>query len=96
METGCTRTISIFHNFNLRIFNLRVSNPNELIVDVVLTRFRISICQGLGPTKHDEISEIDRTASRPEAVGDDVEDADQSNAVYDIACAVNNVAEPHV
>ena len=24
-----------FHNFNLRIFNLRVSNPNKLIVDVV-------------------------------------------------------------
>ena len=23
-----------FHNFNLRIFNLRVSNPNKLIVDV--------------------------------------------------------------
>ena len=24
-----------FHNFNLRIFNLRVSNPNKLIVDVL-------------------------------------------------------------
>ena len=23
-----------FHNFNLRIFNLRVSNPSKLIVDV--------------------------------------------------------------
>ena len=23
-----------FHNLNLRIFNLRVSNPNKLIVDV--------------------------------------------------------------
>ena len=23
-----------FHNFSLRIFNLRVSNPNKLIVDV--------------------------------------------------------------
>ena len=23
-----------FHNFNLRIFNLRVSNPNKFIVDV--------------------------------------------------------------
>ena len=23
-----------FHNFNLRIVNLRVSNPNKLIVDV--------------------------------------------------------------
>ena len=27
------RTVG-FHNFNLRIFNLRVSNPNKLIVDV--------------------------------------------------------------
>ena len=50
-----------FHNFNLRIFNLRVSNPNKSIVDVFLTRCRISMCQGLGPTKHDEISETDRT-----------------------------------
>ena len=48
-----------FHNFNLRIFNLRVSNLNKLIVDV-LTRCRISMCQGLGPKKHNEISEIDR------------------------------------
>ena len=52
-----------FHNFNLRIFNLRVSNPNKLTVDVFLTRCRISMCQGLGPKKHDEISEIDRTMS---------------------------------
>ena len=57
-ETGCT-TVR-FHNFNLRIFNLRVSNPNKLIVDVFLTRCRISMWQGLGPKKHDEISEIDR------------------------------------
>ena len=49
-----------FHNFNLRIFNLRVSNPKKLIVDAFLTRCRISMCQGLGPKKHDEISEIDR------------------------------------
>ena len=49
-----------FHNSNLRTFNLRVSNPNKLIVDVFLTRCRISMCQGLGPKKHDEISEIDR------------------------------------
>ena len=49
-----------FHNFNLRNFNLRVSNPNKLIVDVFLTRCRISMCQGLGP-KNTEISEIDRT-----------------------------------
>ena len=51
-----------FHNFNLRIFNLRVLNPNKLVVDVFcLTRCRISMCQGLGPNKHDEISEIDRS-----------------------------------
>ena len=48
-----------FHNFNLRNFNLRVSNPNKLIVDAFLTRCRISMCQGLGPKKHNEISEID-------------------------------------
>ena len=42
------RTVG-FHNFNLRIYNLRVSNPNKLIVDVFLTRCRISMCQGLGP-----------------------------------------------
>ena len=48
-----------FHNFNLRIFNLRVSNPNKFIVDAFLTRCRISMCQSLGPKKHDEISEID-------------------------------------
>ena len=49
-----------FHNFNLRIFNLRVSNPSKLTVDVLLTRCRISMCQGLGPKKHYKISGIDR------------------------------------
>ena len=49
-----------FHNFNLLIFNLRVSNPSEIIVVVFLTRCRISMCQRLGQKKHDEISEIDR------------------------------------
>ena len=53
----CRGTVG-FHNFN---FNLRVSNPNKLIVDVFVTRCRISMCQGLGPKKYDEISEIDRT-----------------------------------
>ena len=51
-----------FHNFNLRIFNLRVSNPNNFIMDVLLTRCRISMCQSLGPRKHYEISEIDRSS----------------------------------
>ena len=41
-----------FHNFNLRIFVLRVSNPNKLSVDVFLTRCRISMCQGLGPKRN--------------------------------------------
>ena len=41
-----------FHDFNLLIFNLRVSNPNKLIVDVFLTRCRISTCQGLGRQKN--------------------------------------------
>ena len=54
-----TNTVG-FHNFSLRIFNLRVSNPDNLIVDAFLTRCRISMCQGLGPKRHDEISEIDR------------------------------------
>ena len=53
-----------FHNFNLRIFNLRVSNPDKLIVDVCLTRCRIPVRQGLGPEKHDEISETDRNNSK--------------------------------
>ena len=45
----------------LRTFNLRVSNPSKLIADVCLTRRRISMCQGLGPKKDYEISEIDRS-----------------------------------
>ena len=52
-----------FHNFNLRIFNLRVWNSNKWIVYVFSTRCWISMCQGLGPTKHDEISETDRSLS---------------------------------
>ena len=54
-----------FHNFNLRILNSRVSNPNKFIVKAFLTRCRISMCQSLGPKKHDEISEIDRTCALP-------------------------------
>ena len=51
-----------FHNLNLRIFHLRVSNPNKLIVDVVLTRCRISMCQGLGRKNKHEHLKTDRTA----------------------------------
>ena len=50
-----------FHNFNLRIVNLRVSNPDNLMVDVFFWHdvgfqcARVSAQQ-----KRDEISEIDR------------------------------------
>ena len=63
-----------FHNFNLRISNLRVSNPNKLIVDAFLTRCRISMCQGLGQKKHDEISEIDRGSQALTTLHDLVDD----------------------
>ena len=58
-NSNTNNTVGVY-NFNLLIFNLRVSNPNKSIVDVFLTRCRISMCQGLGPTKHYEFSEIDR------------------------------------
>ena len=49
-----------FHNFNLRIFSLRVSNPNKLIVDVcfvdTMSGFNVP---GSRPKHHDEILEID-------------------------------------
>ena len=68
-ELGPTRSFGPvltvgFHSFNLRILNLRVSNPDNLIVDVLLTRCRISMCQGLGPKKYEEFSETDRILSR--------------------------------
>ena len=50
-----------FHNFNLRIFNLRVSNPNKLILDVFFDMMSDFNVPGSRPKqKHDEISEIDR------------------------------------
>ena len=58
------RSVSIFSIFGFWDSNLRVSNPNKLIVDVFLTWCRISMCQGLGPKKHDKISEIDRYLCR--------------------------------
>ena len=51
-----------FHNLNLRIFNLRVSNPNKLIVDVFFDTISDFNVPGSRPKKHDEISEIDRMA----------------------------------
>ena len=71
-----------FHNFNLRIFNLRVSNPNKLIVDALLMRCRISMCQGLGPKKHDEVSEIDRIALRR---------AESHRLLYENRCPYTNI-----
>ena len=52
-----------FHNFNLRIFNLRVSNPHKLMVDVFLTRCRISMCQGLGRKNKRGILKTDHSNS---------------------------------
>ena len=49
-NNGDSNTVGV-QNLNLLIFNLRVSNPNKLIVYVFLIRCRISMCQGLGPTK---------------------------------------------
>ena len=49
-----------FHDFNLRIFNMRVSNPNKLIVDVFFDTMSDFNVPGSRPKKHDEISEIDR------------------------------------
>ena len=45
---GERRSVGV-HNFNLRIFNLRVSNPNSLIVDVLF----------------DTMSDLDVPGSRP-------------------------------
>ena len=50
-----------FHNFNLRIFNLRVSNPKKLIVDVFVDTMSDFNVPGSRLKKHDDISEIDRT-----------------------------------
>ena len=51
IHTPRVHTTVGFHNFNLRIFNLRVSNPNKSFVGVFLTRCRISMCQGLSRKK---------------------------------------------
>ena len=41
-----------FHNFNLRIFNLRVSNPNKLIVDVLFDTMSDFNVPGSRPNKN--------------------------------------------
>ena len=50
-----------------------------------LTRCRISKCQGLGPKKHDEISEIDRTTTTTTAINKSNINStyNNSNATYD-------------
>ena len=40
-----------FHDFNLRIFNLRVSNPNKLIVDVFVDTMSAFNAPGSRPKK---------------------------------------------
>ena len=40
-----------FHNFNLRIFNSRVSNPNNLIVDVFVDTMSDFNVPGFRPKK---------------------------------------------
>ena len=49
MEDGATVG---FHNFNLRIFNLRVSNPNKLIVDVFFDTMSDFNVPGSRPSKN--------------------------------------------
>ena len=53
-----------FHNVNLRILNVRVSNPSKLIVDVFVDTMSDFNVPGSRPKKkHYEILEIDRTSS---------------------------------
>ena len=40
-----------FHNFNLQIFNLRISNHNKLIMNMFLTRYLISTCKNISTKK---------------------------------------------
>ena len=47
-----------FHNFSLRTFNLSLKSE-QIDCGCFFTRCRISMCQGLDPKQHDEISEID-------------------------------------
>ena len=49
-----------FHDFNLRNFSLRVSNPNKFFVDVFFDTMSDFNVPGSRATKHGEISEIDR------------------------------------
>ena len=56
--TAPVRSVSIILIFEFSIWESRI-RTNWLWM-FLLTRCRISMCQGLGPKKHDEISEIDR------------------------------------
>ena len=58
-NTLLLRSVSIVSIFE---FSIRESQiRTNLLRMFLLTRCRISMCQGLGPKKHDEISKIDRT-----------------------------------
>ena len=60
-SNDCNYNTVGFHNFNLRIFNLRVSNPDELIVDVFFDTMSDFNVPGSRPQqKHDEIVKTDR------------------------------------
>ena len=51
-EFLCFSTAVGFHNFNLRIFNLRVSNPNKLVVDVFFDTMSDFNVPGSRPNKN--------------------------------------------
>ena len=52
-----------FHNFNLRIVNLRVSNPKNTYVAYVSVLSRISNCQSLGRKNKHELLKTDRMST---------------------------------
>ena len=54
------RTYGRFPYFQSSNFQFESLKSEQNNCGYFLTRCRISMCQGLGPKKHDEISEIDR------------------------------------
>ena len=57
-DTRYVRTLG-FHNFNLRIFNLRIPNPSKLTVYVFFDTMSDFNVPKLRPKKHFDISETD-------------------------------------
>ena len=74
-----------FHNVNLRTFNLRVSNPNKLIVDVFLHDVGFQCARVSAQQKHDEISEVDRNNNKHNNNNDDT-NSTKSNTKVPQAC----------